>query len=60
MTIITPDQVQCGDVVAINGVAGIVKMIDGPDQAGAYDFYLTDGVTDSHKVITDPVAILPN
>jgi len=58
--LVTPNQIQCGDKVAVEGFIGIVKVIDGPDYAGAYDLYLTDGSVDSHKVVIDPVAILSN
>jgi hypothetical protein len=57
--IVTPDRIQCGDVVKVDGVTGIVKVIDGPDNAGAYDLYITNGINDLHKVVTDLVAILP-
>ena len=57
--IVTPDKIQCGDVVKVEGDTGIVKAVDGPDNAGAYDLYITNGVSDLHKVVTDFVAILP-
>ena len=57
--IVTPDKIQCGDVVNVEGATGIVKAVDGPDNAGAYDLYITNGVSDLHKVVTDFVAILP-
>jgi len=59
MTIVTPDKVQSGDQVSLNGETMVVKAIDGPDYVGAFDFYLTDGSKIVHKVITDSIAILP-
>lgn len=56
--IVSLSKVQCGDRVEVAGFTGIVKVIDGPDNAGAYDVYLTNGVSDVHKVVTETVDIL--
>ena len=58
MTIVTPDKVQFGDVVFVNGESMIVKDIEGPDHTGTYDFYLTAGEKVVHKVINDSVALV--
>ena len=58
MTIVTPDKVQFGDRVFLNGETLIVKDIEGPDHNGTYDLYLTDGEKAIHKVVTDPIAIV--
>jgi len=58
MTVITPDKVQYGDKVSINGEAMLVKDVQA-DAHGAYDFYLTNGVRDFHKVVTEPVEVIP-
>jgi hypothetical protein len=58
MTIVTPDKVQYGDQLLLNGQTLVVKAIDGPDINGTFDFYLTDGTKDVHKVVAEPVALL--
>jgi hypothetical protein len=59
--VISPNKVQFGDKVSINGEVMVVKDVEGPDNLGTYDFYLTDGVKDIHKVVTDfdSVNVLP-
>jgi len=59
MTIVTPDKVQFGDQVWLNGETLMVKAVEGPDTNGTFDFYLTDGSKDVHRIITDSIAILP-
>jgi len=59
MTIVTPDKVQFGDQVRLNGETLMVKAVEGPDTNGTFDFYLTDGSKDVHRIVTDPIAILP-
>jgi hypothetical protein len=58
MTIVTPDKVQYGDQVFVDGQSLVVKAIEGPDYNGTFDFYLTDGSKDVHKVVSDPIAII--
>ena len=58
MTIVTPDKVQFGDLVSVNGEEMIVKDIEGPDHTGTYDFYLSAGDRLVHKVVNDAVAII--
>jgi len=58
MSAISPDKVQFGDKVSINGEVMVVKDVQ-PDYHGAYDFYLTNGVKDVHKVVTDSVVVIP-
>jgi len=56
--IVAPAAVQWGDQVSINGHAWIVKDVTGPDQHGAFDFYLTDGQAAKHEVVTDAVTLV--
>jgi hypothetical protein len=56
--IVAPAMVQYGDQITINGHVWQVKEITGPDQCGAYDLYLTDGVADRHEVITEEITLI--
>ena len=58
MTIVTPDKVQFGDLVSLNGETMMVKGIEGPDHIGAYDLYLTDGSKIVHSVVSDPIVLV--
>jgi hypothetical protein len=58
MTIVTPDKVQFGDLVSVNGETMIVKDIEGPDHTGTYDIYLACGEKVVHKVVCDTVALV--
>ena len=58
MTIVTPDKVQYGDQVLVGGQSLMVKAIEGPDYNGTFDFYLTDGSKDVHKVVADSIVII--
>ena len=56
--LVAPAAVQYGDQVTINGHAWIVKDVSGPDNVGAYDFYLTDGQSKKHEVDADVVTLV--
>ena len=56
--LVAPAAVQYGDQVTINGHSWIVKDVAGPDNVGAYDFYLTDGQAVKHEVVTDAVTLV--
>jgi hypothetical protein len=56
--LVTPAAVQYGDQVSINGQPWIVKDVAGPDQNGTYDFYLVNGDSVKHEVVTDAVTLL--
>jgi hypothetical protein len=58
MTIVTPDKVQFGDLVSVNGEQMIVMDIEGPDHTGTYDFYLAAGEKVVHQVVNDTVALV--
>jgi hypothetical protein len=58
MTIVTPDKVQFGDLVSVNGETMIVKDIEGPDHTGTYDIYLASGEKVVHQVVRDTVALV--
>ena len=58
MTIVSPDKIQSGDQVLMNGEVLMVKNIDGPDTNGTFDFYLTNGSKDLHKIVADPIILI--
>ena len=55
---VRPAALQYGDRIYVNGHEWFVKDIQGPDNAGAYDLYLTDGRVDTHEVIVDTVTVI--
>jgi hypothetical protein len=57
-TVVSPAKVQYGDQVYIHGQAWVVKDVSGPDNHGAYDFYITDGLATKHEVIADVVTLV--
>ena len=56
---VTPDKMQCGDNILINGKIYLVTAIDGPDHTGTYDVHVKD---DKHRdrfvIVQDLVTII--
>lgn len=56
---VSPDRITYGDQVVINKHLCTVKLIDGPDNAGAYDLYAHDEITgaDVRAIVTDAITL---
>lgn len=56
---VPPSAVAYGDQVLVNKHLCTVKFIDGPDAAGAYDFYVHDNQTgqDRLEVVTEAITL---